>query len=314
MMLWFEGLLVVNKILRLKNDYELWLTYSWSNNNHGICGHTFEVIEYYLILKEHYKVGIVLCEDITWEQLNIALRSKYDLTEIEIENVKENTIFSKRPKLVSGKNIIFTDGGMKSTKNCVLLFDNIIHLACGDLEIKNNDKNNVWILQDYRVYDRVLKNGVDYKKKILFDRFKKIKGCDNRALLYGTKNCRSISRSDYEEISDLINTGIIAITNEENKPNYEVVGVEFVVPPLENIFEKFDTYVYTPVDRRWDCSPRFIAECEYYGKEVIYYKIDYWEEDKGLYWRKWDVENDFESISLKQDDELVGILRGIIGG
>jgi hypothetical protein len=55
------------KILNLDNNYDLWLSYTWSKNNHGICGHTFEVIDYYYILKKHFKVGILIGEDIDWE-------------------------------------------------------------------------------------------------------------------------------------------------------------------------------------------------------------------------------------------------------
>ena len=40
----------MNKILRLDPNYDLWLSYTWSNNNHGICGHTYEIIDYYHIL------------------------------------------------------------------------------------------------------------------------------------------------------------------------------------------------------------------------------------------------------------------------
>lgn len=301
-----------SKILQLDKNYDLWLSYSWSNSNHGVCGHTFEVIEYYTILKEKFKVGILLAEDISWGDFENSIRSKYDFSEDEISAFKEDTVFANRPRLVSGSNIIFTDGGVKSTKECVLLFENIIHLACGDLEIKDNSEDNVWILQDDRVYESVLNNGINYKKKILFSRFKDIGDSDPIALLYGTKNCRHINQSDYEDISRMINSDIIAITNEENKPDYKIPGIDFVVPPLNNIFERFDTYIYTPVDRKWDCSPRFIAECHYFDKKIIYYKIDYWDEDLGLYWRKRDIETDFESIMLTGEDDIVQIIKRII--
>lgn len=304
----------MNKILRLDKSYDLWLSYSWSNNNHGVCGHTFEVIDYYYILKDHFKVGILLAEDVCWDILEKSITSKYNFNNKEIKEIKESIVFSKRPSLVSGNNIIFTDGGIKSTNECVLLFSNILYMACGNLEVKNNKDDRVWILQDNRIYEKPIVNGINYKKKILFDRLKEIDRSDNSILLYGTKNCRDIKKEEYFEISGKYDRHILALTNEENKPDYKVPGIEFVVPPLNNIFEKFQTYIYTPVQRKWDCSPRFIAECKYYGKEVIYYKIDYWKEDKGLYWRKWDIDNDFESISLKRDDELVSILRGIIGG
>ena len=85
-----------------------------------------------------------------------------------------------------------------------------------------------------------------------------------------------------------------------------------MVPPVDNLFDKFSTYIYTPVPRKWDCSPRFIAECKYYGKEVIYHNIDYWDVDLGLYWRKHDIDNEFDSLFLRDADEIIPILQGLI--
>ena len=54
----------------------------------------------------------------------------------------------------------------------------------------------------------------------------------------------------------------------------EYFGIEVdVVPecnlPIDNILEEFDTYIYTPTEKNWDCSSRLILECNYFNKEVI---------------------------------------------
>lgn len=298
----------MSKIVQLDTTYDLWLSYTWSNNNHGICGHTFEVIDYYYILKDNFKVGIFLGEDTTWEVLEASIRNKYSFTEAEIEDIKANTVFATRPTLLKGKNILFTDGGVVNMQNVTLLFDNIFYFACGNKEIKDNNKDNVWILQDDRVYEPVKKNGINYKKRILFDKLKPIGTSNDAVLVYATKNCRNLN--NYEELLQYGNS-ILAITNKENKPK-PLEGFTFVVPPVENLFEQFSTYVYTPVTRKWDCSPRFIAECKYYGKPVIFHNIDYWDEDHGLRVRQWDIENDFDSLRLTHSDDIVNILKGII--
>ena len=298
----------MSKIIQLDTTYDLWLSYTWSNNNHGICGHTFEVIDYYYILKDNFKTGIFLGEDITWATLEASIRNKYAFTEDEIEDIKANTVFATRPTLLKGKNILFTDGGIVNMQNVTLLFDNIFYFACGNKEIKDNDKDNVWILQDDRVYEPVKKNGVNYKKRILFDKLKQIGPSKDAVLVYATKNCRNLD--SYEELLQYGNN-ILAITNKENKPK-PIEGFTFVVPPVENLFEQFTTYVYTPVTRKWDCSPRFIAECKYYGKPVIFHNIDYWDEDHGLRVRQWDIDNDFDSLYLRHSDDVVNILKGII--
>jgi len=292
----------MSKIVQLDPKYDLWLSYSWSDNNHGICGHTYEVIDYYHILKNHFKVGILLCEDIDWKTFELSIKSKYNFTDTEIQDIKDNTIFNNRPNLIKGSNILFTDGGVVNMESITLLFNNIFYFACGNKEIKNNDKDNIYILQDDRVYKSVKRNGINYKKRILFDRLKPIDKSKNQVLIYATKNCRHIFNFDeYTKYGK-----IIAIVNSIPK---SVSGVEFLIPPVDNIFEQFDTYVYTPTPRKWDCSPRFIAECKYYGKKVIYYNIDYWEEDHGLRVRKWDIDNNFGSLFLQKDDEIISILK-----
>lgn len=295
----------MQRIAKLDPSYDLWLTYSWSSNDHGVCGHLYEVIDYFWLLKDHYKVGILICENLVWDTIQQGIQYKYDFTQEEIDLFKSHCVFLQRPSLVQGRNILFTDGGVVNMRSKTLLFDNILYFACGNLEVSLNDKANTWILQDNRVYEPVKRNGIDYKKRILFSRLKSVSTSCNKKLIYATKNCRSLT--DFDSLRCYGN--LLAIVN--TIPNL-VNDIEFVIPPVEDIFSRFDTYIYTPVERKWDCSPRFIAECRYYGKEVIYHNIDYWHLDHGLRWRKWDIDNDFNSLFLNKDDALLDILDEIL--
>lgn len=293
----------MSKIVRLDPTYDIWLTYSWSNNNHGICGHLYEVIDYFFILKDYFKVGILLCEDIQWDVVCAAICGKYDFSDHEINTIKENTIFHNRPRLLTGRNILFTDGGVVNTSSVVLLFDNIFYFACGNKEIKNNTNPSVWVLQDDRVYDQVALNGINYKKRILFNRLKKFHQYDDRALVYATKNCRQ-----FFDFSQLLTYGLDILAVVSTIPANAPSNITFIQPPVPDIFAKFSTYIYTPVPRKFDCSPRFIAECHHYGRRVIYHDIDYWNVDAGLSWRVWDIQNDFESLALTKDDDIINII------
>jgi hypothetical protein len=255
-----------------------------------------------------FNVGILLCEDITWEIFEEAIRSKYTFTEQEIAEYASRTVFANRPSLVSGNNILFVDGGLINTNTVTLLFKNIIYFACGNKEVKNNNKKNVWILQDDRVYEPVACNGINYKKRILFDKLKPVTQSAHQILVYATKNCRSLP--DYTFLKQY-NAPVLVVTNKENQPD-PIPGFTFVVPPVHNLFELFDMYVYTPVTRKWDCSPRFIAECVFYNKQVVFHEIDYWDKDLGLYWRKWDIDHDFASLHLRHGDDIIGILKSIV--
>lgn len=301
----------MSSIQRLDPTYELWLSYTWSNNDHGICGHTYEVIDYYYILSQHFKVGIFLAEEV---DLEAAVRAKYSFTNEEVEQLMSNVVFGTKPKVVQGTNILFVDGGVVNNEEKTLLFDNVLYFACGNKQIKDNEKENVWVLQDDRVYEPVNVNGINYKKRILFDKLNRIRYPNLRdVMIYGTKNCRQVEDKVVRKYSKKFRTSdILVITNDENKQE-DFDNVKFVVPPIEDIFTKFHIYVYTPVPRHWDCSPRFLAECKYYNKVVIYEGIDYWDEDHGLRVRVDDIDNDFDSLYLKEDDEIISIVRKIIG-
>lgn len=299
------------KILQLdQTNYDLWITYSWSNNNHGVCGHTFELIDYYLLLKKFFRVGALIAEDITPEVFFSLVEEKYDLSDAEIEEFKKDVVFCNRPSLVRGNNLIVTDGGVRSFHNVTLFFDNIFHFACGDFEIKDNKKDNVYILQDMRIYENCY-NGIHYVKKINFDRYKKIENTGAEDfLVYGTKNCRHVPNEMYQELLDLYpENNFLCLTSKENRPTLVNPRMSYPEMPLQDLFSKFGTYVYTPVPRKFDCSPRFLAECKFYGKKVVFHRIDYWQEDKGLYWRNWDIENNFSSLFLDENDDIIKIIR-----
>jgi hypothetical protein len=296
-----------SKILCI-DDYELVISYTWSNNNHGICGHTFEVIEYFIILQEHFNVCILLAEDITWDIFYSAIIDKYDLDSSLIDKIKSNTIFFNRPSLVKCDKILFVDGSISCMKQSIILANKIFLFACGDIEIKNNSNPKIFILQDDRIYSPVSLNGIDYRKKILFSHFKSIVHSSSDFLLYGSKNCRNIPDSFYSFLSSKYKgNNFVVLTNDENKPdlpdNFTVCSM-----PLSNLFSLFSTYIYTPVPRKFDCSPRFIAECKFYNKDVIY-EIDYLDSDLGLFFRKKDIEFDFDSLFLTPNDDLINIIK-----
>lgn len=290
------------------NKHDLYLTYSWNKNRHGICGHTYEAIEYYMIISKFFNCGLFFVE-LDKELLESTIRSKYDFTEEEIQNIIDNSIFNvgELPTLIKAQNILFVDGSISTINTYTLLVDNIFMFACGDKLIQYNTNNKIFILQDDRVYDKVDVNGINYIKKILFHRFKQSENVNNRTLIYATENCRLLTDNDIRTIFNR-DENFLVIANDITK-YLSFQNVLPMVPPISNIFSQFNKYLYTPVARQFDCSPRFIAECKYLNKEVEYFKIDYLDIDLGLKYRIYDIENNFESLFLTEDDQIINILK-----
>ena len=292
------------KIIKLDESVDLWLSYSWGNTKQGICGHLFEVIEYYYILKNHFKTKILINEIIPQEDIKILLESKYNFDIVEIEDILNNMVFNDNPTVLKGKNILITDGNFKTLKSKFLYFDKIIMFPCSDLTYYN--LNNVYPLQDDRIYKKHI-NSYNYIKKILFKKFKPLISNNTNLMMYITKNVRELSIDELNDISSKYkhyNSKISLVTNVDYEES-ELLNINILKMPVENLMNKFGTYIYSPIHRKRDCSPRFLVECKFYGKDAIFHNIDYWEEDLGLKWRVYDIEHNFESLFLDEDDDII---------
>lgn len=294
-----------------------WTLDDWS---HGVSGHIFEIIDYYSILKDKFDICILLCDSLmTPEWLKRVLLEKYNFNNHEIDSLINSTVFANRPKYIKCNKILFVDGCLvKMERHGIKIFaEQIYTFMCSKYEAIYNLKSfeNVIPLLDYRVYKNTNINdvniGIDYTKKILLDRYKKI-DCkvESTALIYATANCRKlncnqllniIKRYSFEKFIVISDTAL-AIDNFNNVTIYK--------PPVKDLFEMFTTYIYTPTQMRWDGSPRLPVECRHYNKDVIFHDIDedYLNDDRGLYFRVKDIETRFQSLKLKPVDSILNII------
>ena len=211
------------------------------------------------------------------------------------------------PKILKGKNVLFVDGYFPKIKDTHLLFDNIMAFACYNRALLAMD--NITGFLDFRVYGECTHHK-NYVKKMLFSRYKKFDSVKTNTNLLYNKRQRLITPEVFGQLERNYDGDFLVISDipiEGLSERFEIYN-----PPVKNLFEKFDNYIYTPLAKKFDCSPRFISECKWYGKGVYYHNIDYWNEDTGLYWRKHDIENNFESLILNDEDEIVQLVGEII--
>lgn len=318
-----------NKPLFLDKNIDLYISMVWSEDNkhnkkhkHGISGHLYEMLDYYLLLKKYITVKLLICEEIEWNTIYRAIVSKYDLDDQEITEIRNDLEFADRPRFVSGRNILFVDGSLLRgfVYNRILLsFKNIIVFRCSPLDtIHNLPYDNITLLQDNRIY-----NGKDneiskhYIKKILFSRYKDInKTKTNTAMLYLTSNCRLIKP---EVVDEIINKNkferylIVTNTPYTYKNKLKSKNLEILEAPVDDIFNRFETYIYTGIKPNYpvfDCSPRFIPECKFYDKSVIY-ETSY-ELDIGTKTRIHDTVTDFDSLVLNDNDMILQIVKEML--
>lgn len=147
-----------------------------------------------------------------------------------------------------------------------------------ETSLKSNTLQDCKNLQDFKYNPKNIQS-INYVKKILFSRLREYKEKANKTLIYCTPNCR--------EVKKLYNDDYLV---QDNK--FEL-----------KTFKDFNKYIYTPTNNKFDCSPRFIKECEYFGIPVQY-DIDYF--DIGLETRKSDT---LEFLELENDNQIIEILK-----
>lgn len=279
-------------IVNLKK-YEIVITTSYETK-HGISGHLFEMIEYFMFFRFYKNINscILLSDGTTIQEFFLALEEKYDLSNEEIDEFKNHTYFKFKPRVLITKKLLITDGSLRVC-GADLIAEKIILFRCFDQDI---ERNNVLVLQDDEVYDK-LSNSIHYKKKILFNKYKKIElNKSNTAMFYLTTNSRNITNEQIQKIIKKYNfSKYIGLSNEL----LNIDNVQMIKVPVKNLWNLFDTYIYTNTSKSFDCSPRFIAECDFYNKSVIYENDVF---DKGLHVRIQDIKN--KKIYLKDDDEI----------
>jgi hypothetical protein len=307
----------MSKIVNLTR-YDLVFTTSFYIK-HGVSGHIYEMIDYYYICKQAgINCGILLSDGTDRNTFRKAIEDKYTFTKEEVDDFLDNTTECHRPKLVMTNNMCIVDGSAQ-VLDCIIYADNMLLLRCSEWDLSyfsgHKTIKRTHVLQDFKLYPERYTDleltVVDYTKKLL------LKKCarpapvkTNTALLYLTTNCRAIPVEDVRKIiSKQICDNYLVVTNYTTK--YAELAADNVFieqAPVTNIFERFDTYVYTPTDQQSDCSPRFIVECNAFGKTVVY-EIDYL--CAGLERRKEDIANRV-NLELTEDDYFVEYVKGLL--
>lgn len=264
---------------------------------HRVSGHLFEQIEYFYYFYFMKHVDVCIVSDDADVYIDQALE-KYNFTPEETQIIKSRIYkYPKNIRILAGNKLLFVDGATFYMHNTMIKGE-VYYFRCS----WENFQKHSTVFQDTRMY-KELPNSVHYVKKILFEKLKKPEVSEDNKLLYLTKNCRHLSEAEFNEVLRKYEDGRkFLVISDKYEPYYNVPEVIYEEVPVENLFSRFSTYIYTKLNYKEmvDCSPRFIPECKYFGKDVIYDAPIY----LGLDVRKYDTENNFNSLFLTEEDRL----------
>lgn len=273
---------------------------------HAFSGHTFELLEYWFYFKIWHNVDAVILS--TAHSPDIILKvakERYSFTEEELTTLAGCLYDGTEALLAKLPATIWVDGCSKYEKPATAIAKRNIAFACNNAE--DLDHMDL-VLGDTRIYNFKCYH---YIKKLLFSRFKPQLSTPNEptGMLYCTYQARQLKPDYISSLPDRFPqfSKFLLVTNDDIK---ETDRIRILRPPVDDLFSRFSTYIYSPLKISWsgemgvgDCSPRFPAECSYYGKEII---IDA-PLNRGLQVRLYDCQ-DLGKIALMKDDKLINFL------
>jgi hypothetical protein len=269
-------------------------------------------MDYFLLFWDlgYRNIKILIQEDIKKEMVYDAWEDKYILP----EDYQKYIVFSKSKIIISKDILIFTGGLYKNyIDESKLIYKKLLIMRCEPFfnynSLKDLKLKNFVVLEDQRIYKkyRISVNSKHYIKKIYFKRYKNLeKPVRNKTLIYINTNLRFIELPEKEDKNILYVSGDTDTTG--TFPEYVLKA------PVPKLFNKFNKFLYTKTTRSFDCSSRLITECKFYNKEVLwnfnfeeYSGPDYG--DTGLYWRNYDIQNNFKSLELTEKDDICYIIN-----
>ena len=256
-----------------------------------LSGHFFEVFDYYFLLKSKYNVKVWLPDvkqsDI--RRVKVIITTRYTLEFEWNDLIIGDFNLIKVPVVLCVDNCYYY---MRLYRNDFIC-DKFYGFACGDAKfLAGFEPENITLLADSRIYDfnKFNCNAIDYAKKV-WPHIRRISNPQNRAFAHITKSCKSVSP---ELLSELImrEPNICIYSDYLEHPNA-------TKEPILNF--DFTKFIYTPIERKFDCSNRLVVECHIFGIPVEYW-IQY--TDKALELRR---QNPSEFI-LHEDDAILSLI------
>lgn len=284
-----------------------------------VNGGFFDNFEYYYLAKKMFKdfdVRLRLISDATENQIGDFINDKYEDVEpfifdgIEAIKHQVNMRLLKPIKpdwLFCATNSslywFLKNGGFTVSENVIAMGDYLDHHPKYDKYFCN-----FYFFYDDRVFEPRSELDVPYRKKILFDKYRKKEfGNKYDYMLNMALVERRFSKEFFNKLFKDHQGTYVVYVGSKNEEYYSWMNdldfVTLIKPPVKDFMGLFKTFIYIPYNNGWDATPRLIPECVFYNKDIIYYDNDS-NIKAGGYYRFKDTKENYKGLWLKEYDEV----------
>jgi len=295
-----------------------------------MSGSAYDAFEYYKFLKNKgYKVCAVISTDLPNYKMVDAILDRYKIDIVDLDYDGDLHLISQFHDLklirIKCKLLISTSTYSMSQiilKPIIIQYDRALmfHETTFDSDyvtkaFNGRLKDKIEMIRDDRCFG-VLEpyNHITYKKKLYFNLFKNIDKdkVDNACMInMATRHKLQSVDAIYKAIKKFEYKKYIIYTQFTTYHFYRDMAssnIDVIIAPINNYLYSFNSFIYFQSNRRQDPSPRIIPECVFYDKKLEFYEYNKNIKD-GAYYRYKDTIEDFDSIVLKDDDEILDIIN-----
>lgn len=293
-----------------------------------INGGFYDNFEYYYILKKNLpdvNIKYIIISSHFKEDVIKLINDKYDdIDDFYIKDI-ECIDYGTCPKI--HKNPFYVDILICGTNTSLYYFLERGHLKLAKFYIGLADtdeinrkqlklyKNGI-ILGDERVFRFDNIRWKPYRKKILFDKYKRKEFVSRYDYMLNLSlSQRRFTKEFITRLTEKFPGSHVAYTGVKNIKYYSWLetesNIKLIVPPVKNFMDLFECFIYVPYEGGVDATPRLIPECKFYNKKLEFYTE--WSEIKsGGYYRYKDTQDNFNGLFLKDDDEFISHTKEIL--
>jgi hypothetical protein len=288
-------------------------------------GGFYDCFEYYYILRKHFGPSVIFkCATNHSKQNCISqIKDKYEDFDNDIWDGIE-FLPHYRGKLYEFEKFDLVFSAISASLTWFIRHKNILvaDFYMGICDIHDLIPPSTYYKESKLLYDERIFHSEgrykQYRKKILFDKYRKNQfDCKYDYMI----NLSLVERRYSKDFMINLIKGlppdskIAAYTDNKNKHYYSWLRafksqITFYEPPIRNFMSLFKTFVYIPYVDGHDSTPRLIPECKFYGKDILMYTDGF--HKSGGHYRYNDTINDFDSLWLKEDDEIISIIEEVL--
>jgi len=238
-----------------------------------INGAVLDALDYWMVIRSLDASVELWVAGISRKDLEVVMKSRYDQAAFSWKGIhigKTRLLFAGATfdRVLCGYSTLKRILPLARVERYHVLPTWLMHGDAGKGRIRGAGRDGVVFYLNPHQHDYRVREKRAYTKKLYLEGLRKPEHCD-RAVLVNCVSAHkaldpSVLRAAVDQLEDNPTVRVLG-----HDPLYAKAGFELLKPPVTDLFQRYDRYLYLPAAGGYDENPRLMLESAWLGKEVI---------------------------------------------